>query len=117
MDCTTFTKCKPVGRCGTRIWLGKNTSLTGNELLFIKYYLGNEEVIESVDPIIVGNDVFLDLTTPYIDFFNEYISSYFVWLSDAYLSDYKQLTNSSTLHDGLILTFNGSTYQDIAIPC
>ena len=115
MNCENFTLTKPVGNCGTRIWLGKNTSLTGNEILFVMYFLGGNEVVEATTPIIDGDDVFLDLSDPYVDYYNSHISAYYVWLSDAYLSEYKQLTNNGTNHDGLILMFNGSTSQDIAV--
>ena len=117
MDCSNFTLTKPVGTCGTRIWLGKKAGLTGNEILFVQYSLGGNLVTEATTPIIEGDDVFLDLTDPNKDFYNEYIASYSVWLSDAYLSDFKQINNGGVLHDGLILVFHGNTTQDIAIIC
>ena len=115
--CDNFTLCKPVGACGTRIWLGKNTSASVNDILFVKYYLGGNEVIEATTPIIEGTDVFLDLSDPYADFYNTHIPSYQVWLSDSYLSEYKLLTNEGSEHEGLILIFNGATSQDKAIIC
>ena len=117
MSCQDFTLCKPVGHCGTRIFLGKNTNLTGNEILFVEYSMGGNPVTEATTPIIEGNNVFLDLTDPNKDFYNTHIASYKVWLSDAYMSDYKTLRNSEADHDGLILIFNGDTTQDIAVPC
>ena len=103
-DCINFTKTLPVGRCGTRIWLGTATTV-GTEALFVKYFINGDEVTEMTTPIIEGNDIFLDLTDPYVDFYNPF-NTYFIWLSDAsgYYSDGIQITNGA-LHDGFIVNF------------
>lgn len=115
--CENFTLCRAVGSCGTRIWLGKNSNANVLTNLFVKYYLGGNEVIKVTTPIIEGDNIFLDLTDPEADFYNSHIPAYYVWLSNGYLSDYMQLTNGGSQHDGLILIFNGNTTQDIAIVC
>lgn len=104
MNCEDFTKTKPVGKCGTRIWLGTATT-TGTESLFVRYVQNGDEIIEMTDPIIEGNDVFLDLTDPYIDFYTPY-NTFYVWLSDAdgYYSEGLQIENNG-LHDGFIVNF------------
>lgn len=115
MNCNDFALSKPVGACSSRIWLGKNTSASANDILFVKYYLGGNEVVYSTTPIIEGDDVFLDMTDPYADFYNNHINAYYVWLSDAYRSDYKQLTNGGTDYNGFILIFSGTSTQDKVI--
>ena len=118
MNCDNFTKTKKVGRCGTKIWLGTATT-TGAESLFVKYSINGDEVIEMTTPIVDGNDVFLDLLDPYIDFYNPF-NTYFIWLSDAdgYYSDGIQITNNGTLHDGFIVNFaNVSNNNDRLITC
>jgi hypothetical protein len=103
-NCNTFTKTKPVGKCGTKLWLGTGT-FTGTETIFVKYYLNGDEVIEATDPIFEGNNIFLDLTDPYIDFYNSYNGSYYIWVSyNGYYSDGTQITNSGN-HDGFIVNF------------
>lgn len=104
-DCSNFTKTKPVGKCGTRIWLGTATT-TGTESLFVKYLTNGDEIVEMTTPIIEGNDIFLDLTDPYIDFYNQY-NTYSIWLSDSngYYSDGIEITNNGVSHEGFIVTF------------
>jgi len=118
MDCDNFTKTKKVGKCGTRIWLGTATTV-GTEALFVKYSTNGDEIIEMTTPIIEGNDVFLSLNDPYIDFYNPF-NTYFIWLSDAsgYYSDGIQITNNGTLHNGFIVNFaNVSNNNDRLIIC
>jgi hypothetical protein len=106
MNCDNFTKTKPVGKCGTKIWLGTRQNLTGDELLFVRYILNGDEVEVSTDPIIQGNDIFLDLTDPYIDFYSQY-NTYYIWLSDSngYNSDGLTIRNNKADHDGFIVNF------------
>lgn len=103
-NCDNFVKTKPVGRCGTRIWLG-TASTTGTESLLVTYYLNGDEVSVMTTPIIEGNDIFLDLTDPYIDYYNAF-KTYFISLTDAngYYSNGIQITNGVP-RDGFIVTF------------
>ena len=117
-DCTSYTKTKPVGKCGGKIWLGTVSGLTGNESLFVQYFLNGDEVTDIVNPIIQGNDVFLDLTDPYVDYYNPY-KTYYIWLtnSNGYYSDNIQITNNG-LNDGFIVNFsNAANAYDRLIPC
>ena len=78
-NCDNFTKTKPVTKCGSRIWLGTNSSLTGDEQLFVKKVINGEEDIVLVDPIIEGDNIFLDPSDPYLDYYNPYFT-FFIWL-------------------------------------
>ena len=104
-NCDNFTLTKKVGKCGTRIWLGTSTELTGDEQLLVTYFLNGDEVSVLSEPITEGNDVFLDLTDPYIDYYNQY-KTYYISLTDAnaYYSNGIQINNDG-LRDGFIVTF------------
>ncbi len=81
-------------------------------------FQNGDEIIDMFPPIIEGNNVFLDLTEPYPDFYNQY-NTYYVWLSDshAYYSDGIQVTNNG-LHDGFIINFgNVATTKMVANFC
>ena len=103
-NCDNFTLTKKVGKCGSKIWLGTATT-TGTEELLVVYYLNGDEVAEMTTPIIEGNDVFLDLTNPYIDYYSQY-NTYYISLTDAngYYSDGIQIENDG-LNNGFIVTF------------
>ena len=117
-NCSNFSKTNPVGKCGTKIWLGTNTGLTGDESLFVQYFLNGDEVTTMVTPIIEGNDISLDLTDPYVDFFNQY-KTYYVWLSDSngYYSDETPITNNGVEHDGFIINFGNvsNTHDQLVV--
>lgn len=104
-NCDNFSKTKPIGKCGTRIWLGTATT-TGDESLFVQYFLNGDEIVEMTTPIIEGNDVFLDLTDPYLNFYNQY-KTYYIWLSDSngYYSDGVSITNNGD-HEGFVVNFS-----------
>lgn len=106
MNCDNFTKTKPVSKCGPKIWIGSKQGLIGDELLFVKYYLNGDEIEVSTTPIIQGNDIFLDLTDPYVDFYNPY-NTYYIWLSDSngYNSDGTPIRNNKTDHEGFVVEF------------
>lgn len=104
-NCDNFVKTKKVGRCGSKIWLGTVTGLVGTEQLLVTYFLNGDEISTLSEPITEGNDIFLDLTDPYIDFYNQY-KTYFVSLTDAngYYSDGIPINNGGN-RDGFIITF------------
>ena len=105
-NCENFSNTKKVGKCGLRIWLGTSTELTGSEELLVTYYLNGDEVSEVSTPIIEGNDIFLDLTDPYIDYYSQY-NTYYINLMDAngYYSDGLNITNGGLEHEGFIVHF------------
>ena len=116
--CENFTNTCKVGKCGAKLWLGTVANLTGNESLFVQYFLNGDEITEMTTPIIQGNDVFLDLTDPYLNFYSQY-NTYYVWLSDSngYYSDGTQIENNG-LHDGFIINFgNVATTHDRLVVC
>jgi len=104
-NCDNCSRTKKVGKCGTKLWLGTVTGLTGTEELLVTYYINGDEVSEMTTPIIEGNDVFLDLTDPYLDFYSQYYT-YYISLTDAngYYSDGIDITNDGT-HSCFIVTF------------
>lgn len=104
-NCDNFSKTKKVTKCGTRLWLGTASGLTGTEQLIVRYLTNGDEIIDLSQPIIEGNDVFLDLTDPSLDFYNQYYT-YFVNLSDAnaYYSDGIKIDNGGE-REGFIITF------------
>jgi len=104
-NCDNFTNTKKVGKCGGKLWLGTATT-TGTEQLLVTYYTNGDEVSEMTTPIIEGNDIFLDLTDPYIDYYNPFVT-YFISLTDAngYYSDGISITNNGVLHEGFIVNF------------
>ena len=81
-NCTNCTKTKKVGRCGQKLWLGTASGITSAHQLLVTYFLNGDEVSDLVDPIIQGNDIFLDLSDPYFDYYNSY-KTYFISLTDA----------------------------------
>jgi len=103
-NCDNFSLTKKVGKCGSKIWLGTATGITTEQLL-VTYFINGDEVSVLSAPIVDGNDIFLDLTDPYVDFYNPY-NTYFISLTDAnaYYSDGVLLTNDGT-HEGFIVTF------------
>ena len=108
MNCDQFTKTKKVGKCGTKVWLGTATT-TGTEDLFVRYQINNDEVVIVTTPIIQGNDIFLDLTDPYVDFYHPY-ATYFIYLSDAngYYEEGITITNGGLVHEGFIVNFSNA---------
>jgi hypothetical protein len=104
MNCDNFVKTKKVGKCGAKIWLGTATT-TGTEQLLVTYFINGDEVSVLSTPIIEGNDVFLDLTDPYIDYYSQYYT-YYISLTDAnaYYSNGIAIDNDG-LRDGFIVTF------------
>ena len=116
-NCTNCSKTKKIGKCGSKIWLGTASGLTGTEELLVTYFINGDEVSEMTTPIIQGNDVFLDLTDPYVDYYNPY-NTYYVSLTDAngYYSDGIDITNAGT-HSCFILTFGnvGTTHDRLVV--
>jgi len=106
MECINFTNTLRVGRCGGRIWLGTATT-TPSMMLLVTYYLNGDEVSDFFDPIIEGEDVFLDLTQPYEDYYNPF-NTYYISLTDTsgYFSNGTQIANGGTTHDGFIVHFS-----------
>ena len=104
--CINFTNTLQVGRLGSKIWLGTATT-TGSEMLVVTYYLNGDEVSDFFNPIIDGNDVYLDLSDPYQDYYSSF-NTYYVNLTDAsgYYSDGIQISNKGILHDGFIVNFS-----------
>ena len=107
-NCDNFVKTKKVGVCGSKIWLGTASGITTEQLL-VTYYINGDEVSVLSQPIVQGNDIFLDLTDPYIDYYNPY-NTYHISLTDAnsYYSDGVKITNGVP-RDGFIVTFGNES--------
>ena len=80
-NCTNCVKTKKVGKCGQKLWLGTAVGITTEQIL-VTYFINGDEVSEMTDPIIQGNDIFLDLSDPYFDYYNSF-KTYFISLTDA----------------------------------
>lgn len=104
--CINFTNTLQVGRCGDKIWLGTATTV-GSEMLIVTYWLNGDEVSDFFTPIIEGDDVFLDLSDPYQDYYSPF-NTYYVSLSDVsgYFQGGIQISNKGSLHDGFIVNFS-----------
>jgi len=105
-ECINLTNTLRVGRCGDKLWLGTATT-TASMMLLVTYYLNGDEVSDFFDPIIEGQDVFLDLTEPYPDYYSPF-NTYYISLTDTsgYFSNGTQITNNGTAHDGFIVNFS-----------
>ena len=111
-ECINFTNTLRVGSCGDKIWLG--TAITTETMqLLVTYYLNGDEVSDFFDPIIEGSNVFLDLTTPYTDYYNPF-NTYYISLTDTsgYFSNGTQLANGGNSHDGFIVHFSSAKNAD-----
>ena len=105
-ECINFTNTLKVGRCGGKIWLGTATTTASMELL-VTYYLNGDEISDFFTPIIQGNEVFLDLSDPYNDYYSPF-NTYYISLTDTngYYSNGTKITNNGTSHDGFIVHFS-----------
>ena len=115
-NCDNYTATKKVGKCGTTIWLGTLPGylVTGTEQLLVTYFINGDEVSDFFTPIITGaGDIFLDLTDPYKDYYNPFVT-YYISLTNnyGYYSDGVQIFNDGN-RDGFIVTFgNASNTND-----
>lgn len=105
-ECVNFTNTLIVGSCGDKIWLGTATFVEGM-MLTVTYYLNGDEISDFFTPIVDGDNIFLDLSDPYPDYYNAF-NTYYVSLTDTsgYFSGGVQLTNEGVSHDGFIVRFS-----------
>jgi hypothetical protein len=106
-ECSEFSKTLKVGRCGDKIWLGTTDSYVVGMMILVTYYLNGDEVSDFFTPIVVGNNIFLDLTEPNKDFYNPF-NTYYISLTDVsgYYSNGTPITNEGTSHNGFIVNFS-----------
>lgn len=106
-ECENYTNTLKVGRCGTRIWLGTYDSFVEGMQLLVVYYLGDEEISDFFEPIIEGNNVFLDLSVPGNDYYSPF-QTYYISLTDVsgYFSNGLKITNNGITHNGFIVNFS-----------
>ena len=107
-ECLNFTKTLKVGRWGDKIWLGKANYLAGMMVL-VTYYLNGDEISDFFEPIVDGDNIYLDLSNPDEDYYNQY-KTYYISLTDTsgYYSNGIQMTNEGLTHDGFIVNFSNA---------
>ena len=105
-ECSEFSRTLKVGSCGDRLWLGTAIYSAGMMVL-VTYYLNGDEISDFFEPIVEGDNIYLDMTEPNRDFYNPF-NTYYISLTDVsgYYSNGTQLTNEGTLYDGFIVNFS-----------
>jgi len=119
--CSDFSYIRDVPACAETLNLGEVTASTGEVSIYVRYTLGDDEVIyrQDYDQDGYTDDIILDLTRSSSDFYNSQNGLYLIWVTDkgASITDRLTMSASNGIQDDIwgvkFVDIEGAAFDDI----